>query len=132
MFKSRLFYFLCFFLLLVIEICIAAFLDSGFVRNYVGDFLVVILIYCFIRSILNTRPLQTAIFTLVFAYSVEILQYFSIVHKLNLQNNNIAKIIIGTSFEWADIIAYTIGIISVLAIERLCTKKAFVQFGLDN
>jgi Protein of unknown function (DUF2809) len=123
MLKFRPAYFILTIILLITEICIAKFFHDGFIRNNLGDFLVVILIYCFIRSFFNLSVLSTGIATLLFSYVVEISQYFNVVEKLGLQNSKIARIVMGTSFEWADILAYTLGIGFVLLIEKLRAAK---------
>jgi hypothetical protein len=119
MLKFRPAYFILTIILLITEICIAKFFHDGFIRNNLGDFLVVILIYCFIRSFFNLSVLSTSIATLVFSYAVEVSQYFKVVEKLGLQNSKMARIVMGTSFGWADILAYTLGIGFVLLIEKL-------------
>ena len=124
MVKFRLFYFIASLILFITEVSIANFFHDGFIRNNFGDFLVVILIYCFIRSFFNFSILSAAIFTLLFSYTVEILQYFKIVEKLGLQNSKILRVIIGTSFEWKDILAYTSGIVVILLIEKLIFNKS--------
>ena len=58
-------------MLMSTEICIAAFLTEGFIRHTFGDFLVVILIYCAIRSIINTKPFYIAVMVLAFAFVIE-------------------------------------------------------------
>lgn len=105
-------------ILFLIEILIALFVHDQFIRPYIGDFLVVILIYCFVKSFLNTPVLPTALGVLLFAYSVEILQYFRIVEVLGLQHSRAARIIIGSAFEWQDMLAYTAGITAVILAER--------------
>ena len=102
-----------------IEILIAKFAHDRIIRPYIGDLLVVILIYCFIRSFFQTPVLKTALCVLLFSYTVEILQYFDIVTKFGLQHSGAARIIIGTSFEWIDIAAYTVGIAIVICTEKL-------------
>ncbi len=111
-------YFIIFLILFFIEVNIAYFLKTGFIRHTFGDYLVVILIYCFIKSFLNMKPFSAAIGVLLFAFSIELLQLVSILEVLNLQNNSIAKLILGNTFQISDLIAYTFGIISVLFIER--------------
>ena len=123
MLKFRPAYFILTIILLITEICIAKFFHDGFIRNNLGDFLVVILIYCFIRSFFNLSVLSTSIAAVVFSYAVELSQYFKVVEKLWLQNSKIARIVMGTSFEWADILAYTLGIGFVLLIEKLRAAK---------
>ena len=115
-------YFLLAFILFVIEVLIALFVRDRFIRPYVGDFLVVILIYCSLRAFLNASPVKIAMGVLLFSYAVEILQYFQIVNRLGLADNLIAKTVIGYGFEWWDLVAYTLGIGFVLFIE---TNKRF-------
>ena len=118
MLKFRYHYFIIALLLFLIELCIALFLHDKFIRPIVGDFLVVIFIYCFIKTFVDLSVWTTAISVLLFSYLVEFLQYLNIVDKLGLQNIKVAKIVIGTSFSWLDILAYTLGIAFVLLIER--------------
>jgi len=42
----------------------------------------------------------------------------NIIEILGLENNSFARIVIGTSFAWMDIICYCIGIVIVLAVEK--------------
>ena len=104
--------------LFIIEVLIALFVRDAFVRPYVGDYLVVMLIYCSIRTFLNASAWKVALFVLLFSYSIETLQYFRIVDKLGLQNNTIARTVIGYGFDWMDLVAYTLGILTILIAER--------------
>ncbi len=110
-------YFLFASLLLLIEICIAIFVHDGFIRPYVGDVLVVILVYCFIKSFIKSPVLMTALFVFLFASAIETAQHFNVVTKLGLDNSKLAKTVIGNSFDWADIICYGLGILFVLVTE---------------
>ena len=118
MFKFRIKYFIAFIILLATEICIALFAHDNFIRPYLGDFLVVILIYCFIQSFCKLPYLPAAIAVLLFSYTIELLQYFNIIQILGLQNSTLFRIIIGTSFAWQDIVAYTAGIAFVILLEK--------------
>lgn len=118
MFKFNPYYFALMIILFLIEILIALFVHDQFIRPYIGDFLVVILIYCFVKSFFNTPVLPTALGVLLFAYSVEVLQYFRIVEVLGLQHSRAARIIIGSAFEWQDMLAYTAGIVAVILLEK--------------
>ena len=121
--KFNRFYFVLTLLLFVIEILIALFTHDPIIRPYIGDVLVVILIYCFVKSFVNTAFLPTAIGVLLFSYLVEALQYFKIVNKLGLKDSKLAKIIIGTSFAWLDLLAYTVGIVVVIYLEIVSAKR---------
>lgn len=123
MFRFHKNYFFLTVIFLCIEIVIALFIRDQFIRPYVGDFLVVILIYCFVKSFLDTPVIATAVGVLLFAYTVEAAQYFNLAKQLGLQNNSIAKIIIGSSFEWKDMLAYTAGIALVLLVENNISRQ---------
>ncbi|PVD50680.1 DUF2809 domain-containing protein [Terrimonas sp.] len=112
-------YFTLFILLFITEVLIALYSHNSVLRSYIGDVLVVVLIYCFVRSFFNTPVFITAVAVLIFACLVETLQYFKIVHKLGLEHSVWASVIIGTSFSWWDIVSYVAGIIIVLAFEKL-------------
>lgn len=127
MLKFQYRYFILAVLIFFIEVYIALFIHDKIIRPHIGDLLVVILIYCFLRAFLNLPVLAIAIATLLFSYIVETLQYFDIVTKLGLQNSRLARIVIGTSFSWVDILSYTIGIALVLLIERIVNKSSLVK-----
>ncbi|MBT7828499.1 MAG: DUF2809 domain-containing protein [Bacteroidetes bacterium] len=110
-------------LIFLVEIAIALFVHDNFIRPYIGDLLVVVLIYCFIKSFLKLPVLTVALFVLIFSFSIEILQFLNIVEKLGLENSKTAKIVIGTSFNWLDLLAYLIGIGFVLITEKYWVAK---------
>jgi hypothetical protein len=112
-------YFLLTAFIFAVEVLMALYAHDRIVRPYIGDLLVVVLIYCFVRTFLNSPILPTAISVLIFSYVVEWLQYFHIVNLLGLQDSKLARIIIGTSFEWIDLLSYTVGICLVLLGEKL-------------
>lgn len=112
-------YFLLTLLLFITEVLIALFIHDDIIRPYVGDVLVVILLYCMVKSFLNLSVVKTAILVLLFSYLIETLQHFNIVQRLGLEHSTLARTIIGTYFTWIDILAYTLGILLVLGIEKL-------------
>lgn len=121
------FYFTLFILLLAIEILIALFVHDNFIRPYIGDALVVILIYCFLKSFLKISVMTAALIVLVFAFTIEFLQLFSIVEVLGLQESAIARTVIGTSFSFGDLIAYVMGIALIIMVENYRLKKNSMQ-----
>lgn len=116
-------YFLLTLLIFSIEVGIALYINDTFIRPYVGDVLVVILIYCFIKSFLNFSVNAVALFVFIFSFTVEFFQYVNLVEKLGLSNNKAARIIIGTSFSWLDLICYTVGIVIVIIVEKQLVKN---------
>jgi hypothetical protein len=117
-------YFILASLLFAVEVLIALFIKDNFIRPYLGDTLVVILIYCFIKSFLNLPVVTVAIFVLFFSFTIELLQYLRIVEILGLQKYPVARTVIGTLFEWIDLLAYIAGTAIVITVEKYLLKKA--------
>lgn len=126
MLKFNFNYFILTLILLSIEVLIALYVHDKIIRPYIGDLLVVILIYCFLKSFLNTSPFLLVMFVLAFSFLTELLQYLNIVNRLNLGEYKLARIVIGTSFSWEDLVAYTFGAGIVLIVERFVHSKSFI------
>jgi len=124
LFKFRKKYFLLALLLFIIEVIIALFINHNFVRPYFGDFLVVVLVYCFVKSFFDIPIKALALAVLLFAYIIEALQYFKFIKFIGLQKSKIAILILGSSFAWTDMIAYTLGIIVTYGIEKMVAERA--------
>lgn len=107
-----------FILLFITELLIVINYKNGFIRNNFGDYLVILMLYYFFRSFINLKPVYTALLTLCIAYTVEFLQYINIVEILNLEQH-------GTTFSIHDIIAYTLGFLTIAFIEKINTSLAF-------
>jgi hypothetical protein len=106
-----------------IEVLIAIYVNDNFVRPYLGDVLVVILLYCFLKSFLKLPVLVAALLVLAFSFVIEYLQFLHIVEKLGLEKSKMARTVIGTSFGWIDLLAYIVGIAIVLIAEKYWLKK---------
>jgi hypothetical protein len=117
MFRFSVFYFLLTIALLGLEIFIGACMHDNIIRPYGGDFLVVILLYCLVRSFWDLPILLTAVSVLIFSYLVETSQYFRLADRLGFKGPSLARILLGSYFTWTDIISYTLGILSVIGME---------------
>ncbi|TFF37123.1 ribosomal maturation YjgA family protein [Mucilaginibacter psychrotolerans] len=126
MFKFNKFYFALAVLLFNAEVLIADFMHDAFIRPYGGDFLVVILIYCAFKAFIKSDLWLTVIGVLVFSYVVETTQYYHLINRLGWENSSLARNILGTTFRWADMLAYTLGMLLVVVIEIWLSRvKAF-------
>ncbi|WP_456437860.1 ribosomal maturation YjgA family protein [Psychroserpens sp.] len=103
------------------EICIAVFLTDGFIRHTFGDFLAVILLYCIIRSFIEASPIYITISVLIFAFIIEFSQLYNLLDYLHLRDHKLATIILGSTFHISDLIAYTLGTITILIIDLKTT-----------
>jgi hypothetical protein len=104
-------------------VLIALYVHEQIIRPYVGDVLVVILLYCFVKSFLDLPVTVTAVAVLLFSYLIETLQYFNIVKLLGLEQLRLANTIIGNYFTWIDFLAYTLGFLIVLGVEKVISSK---------
>lgn len=116
-------YFCLTILLFLIEVFIAIFFNDQFIRPFIGDVLVVILIYCFIRAFWKVRVNVAIASIFIFACTVELLQYFSLVDRLGLRSNKLLSTILGTTFDWNDLLAYAIGCGIVLWLDGRADHK---------
>ena len=111
-------YFLAFVFLLVIELLIAKFVTDSFIRPFVGDYLVMILIYLCSRPWLKGNDRIQIFGVLLFCYSVEIAQKFNLVHILSLEQYRLARIIIGTHYDVNDLVTYSLAALTLLMFKN--------------
>ena len=122
MFQFNRNYFAITILLFLLEIAIALYVHDNFIRPYFGDFLVVILLSCFLKSFVKVSVWVAAALVLLFSFAIESAQYLNLVEKLGLQHSKIAKVVLGNSFAWMDLLAYTLGILAVIIMEEILFK----------
>jgi hypothetical protein len=126
-FNRRFFFFTL--VLFIIEVLIALFMHDPIIRPYGGDYLVVILVHCAVRTFIKASPLKVAMGVLLFSYCIEALQYYNFVDRLGLSDNKIARTVIGYGFDWLDILSYTLGIVTVLILESFFRRRNLKEFG---
>ena len=107
--KKRITYLIATVVLFVIELFIALFVHDNFVRPYIGDVLVIVLLYTFVRIFLPEGVRLLPLYIFLFAAGVEVLQYFRIAEVLGLSDNRILSVVIGSVFDWKDIVCYGVG-----------------------
>ncbi|TDN84752.1 uncharacterized protein DUF2809 [Salegentibacter sp. 24] len=110
-------YFCGFLVLLLIEILIAIFIKDDFIRPYLGDFLVVILLYCFLMSISQISVFKGLLIVLIFSLAIEFLQLLNIEKIFQPQPPQAIMIILGSSFSGWDLMAYLLGLLGCLILE---------------
>jgi uncharacterized protein DUF2809 len=110
--------------LFVVEISIALFIHDRLVRPFVGDMLVVILIFTICRSVIKADHFWLALSVLIFSFAVEMGQYFNLISLLGLQDIEVARTIIGTTFDFHDLLAYSAGILLIFIIGLLAKYHA--------
>lgn len=106
-------YFISAVVLFAILVIIALYVRDQYIRPIGGDLLVVIFLYLLARAFFNFSKGWIALSVLVFAYLIEFAQYGRLVDLLGLTGNRLAEVIIGTTFSWGDMIAYSLGVMVV-------------------
>jgi hypothetical protein len=105
-------------IILGIEVIIAVFFRDPFIRQWLGDVLVVMGVAYFIHAFVALPMFKIAIGTLILAYAIELLQSFKIIDRLGWQNSQLAHLTIGSTFDWKDLVAYTLGAAILMFIHR--------------
>ena len=123
----RILYLIIFCGLLAVEVGIALFVNDAFVRPYVGDMLVTLLLCCLCRVIIPDKVRLLPLYVFVFAACVEIGQYFDVVALLGLADNRIISIALGRTFSWMDIVCYAVGCVAAFLLDQIIIKKANVK-----
>ena len=108
-------------LILAAEIYIAICVKGGFVRHYAGDVLAVILLYALARAVFSAPPLNLPLKIFAFAAALELAQYFGAVQILGVENK-ILKVMIGGTFDFADLICYAAGCVLAGVAEKFESK----------
>lgn len=90
------------------------------INTYLGDALWAVMIYLFTAVLLHDRKLlQIALASLLFCYLIEISQLYHAPWIDAIRNTRLGGLVLGFGFLWTDIIAYTMGIGVMLAIESI-------------
>lgn len=102
--------------LFLILVYIALYVRDQFVRPFLGDVLVVVWMYYTLKSVLNISATRLAAGVLLIAYAVEFAQYANVLSWLGMEHIRAVRIIFGATFDPLDLLAYTLGILSVLGL----------------
>lgn len=107
--NKRTYYILFALFFFLIEIGIALFFHSGFIRSYVGDFIVVMLLYTGLMAITNLEIPNGIVIVLGIAIVIELLQLTEFTRSIGL-SGKLIKLILGTTFSFMDILMYVLGL----------------------
>ena len=124
--QPRIVYALIFGTLLCVEICIGLFVHDAFVRPYIGDVLVTVLICCLLRIVMPKGVPALPVYVFVFATLVEAAQYFDVVKLLGWEDNTVLSTIVGRTFSWPDILCYGAGCLCFWLVEKAAVS--FFQY----
>ena len=116
--KFNLKYFLIAIAIFLVEVLIATKLEDWFfVRAYLGDVFVVMLMYYFIKAFFDFEPVKLISGIFIFSCLIEFLQYFHFAEVLGFKDHRLMMIVLGNSFSWLDILCYFVGCVVLFLIE---------------
>ena len=91
----------------------------GWLRSFFGDVLAVAWVYVALKAFIAVRVLPLALAALGVGLAVELGQFLATAWHLHISNRAL-RIVLGSTADWWDVLAYVIGFAAVLAIEALC------------
>jgi len=90
----------------------------GWLRSFFGDVLAVAWVYVVLKAFVSARVLPLALAALGVGLAVELGQFLASAWHLHIPNRAL-RIVLGSTADWWDVLAYLIGFAAVLAIEAL-------------
>lgn len=112
-----------FMIFLSIEFYIGLYVHDDFIRPYIGDVLVVPVLYFFVRIFVPQTFQRLPLVVFLFALLVEIGQYFQLVDLLGLEGNRAVRTVLGATFDFMDIFCYFCGFCGLFIYERFFLNK---------
>lgn len=93
----------------------------GWVRSFFGDVLAVAWLYFVFKTVVAARPWQLALAAFGCGCLLELGQYLAKLWHWQIPNP-VLRILLGSTPDWLDVLAYAIGGAAVLMIERAIPK----------
>ena len=109
--------------ILILEILIALFINDAFIQPYGGDILVSVLICCYGRILFPVGVRLLPMWVFLFAAAVEVGQYFNFVAVLGLGESRLFRILLGSTFSWADLLCYGSGCLLFVLISKIFRSR---------
>jgi hypothetical protein len=106
-------------LLLVLVLLATVGARWGWLRSFFGDVLAVVWVYLVFKSFVAARVLPLALTALGVGLAVELGQLLVSAWHLHIPNRAL-RIVLGSTADWWDVLAYVIGFAAVLATEAVC------------
>lgn len=104
-------------LLLLLIVIAEDYMSSKFIRSYFGDVLIIPFIYLLLRITTKWPPKTNIILVSLVAIFIEIIQLFNW-NKLINNNNATLELLLGTTFDPFDFVAYALGILLIIYTEK--------------
>lgn len=94
----------------------------GLLRSFFGDVLAVIWVYAGFKTFIYARNWWLAFAAWGIGLLVEFGQYLSMLFHFRIENP-ILRAVLGSTPDWWDVLAYTLGLVAVLAIDARWSSR---------
>lgn len=95
----------------------------GWIRSFVGDVVAVVWVYCLLAAVVWLRPPMRPLLALAVGLTVEAAHYVS--QQAGWQvSSPVLRIVLGSTPDWLDVVAYLIGFVLACVIERRDNARA--------
>lgn len=123
-FKFNLKYLLLTIFIFLVEVLIATVLkDQFFIRAYLGDVIVVMLLYTLVKSFLVVDSTKLILGIFIFSCLIEFAQFFKLADELGFSEGSLMYIVVGNSFSWIDIVCYGAGCLILYLIVKINSSQ---------
>ncbi len=93
--------------------------------KYPGDALWTIVVFLLLGFVLpRVNTLKITALAIVISYAVEFGQLYRAPWLVAFRSTTIGHLLLGSAFNWGDLVAYTIGALIALVVENLITHKS--------
>lgn len=106
----------------VLEVLIAIFIHDQFIRPYVGDVLVMFLLYAIIKAFYGKPTKRLPYYLFGLALFVEFTQLFQLAKMLKVEDHTVLSTVLGSTFDAKDIFCYLVGMLLLLGYEQALRK----------
>jgi glycopeptide antibiotics resistance protein len=103
------------FVLLVLLATLGA--RAGWLRGFFGDVLAVVWLYFVFKTVAAARPVPRALAAFGVGCALEFGQYLARLQHWQIANP-VLRVVVGSTPDWLDVLAYALGAVVVVAIER--------------
>ena len=96
---------------------------TGWLRGFFGDVLAVVWLYYVFRAVLAGPPLPLALAAFLVGCALELMQYLVALRHWRIPYR-VLRIVLGSTADWMDVLAYALGLAIVLCLIRLGRPRA--------
>ncbi|EPY5345302.1 DUF2809 domain-containing protein [Klebsiella quasipneumoniae] len=123
--RFKRFYFLCSIILFLMLVILATRGSTwGLIRSFGGDVLATLWIYCLLATIVKASPFWLACISFLAGAAVELCQLVAV--KANYHfDSHLLRVIFGSTPDWWDLFAYSIGALMCLC---LSSRECLFEF----